>query len=224
MKVKFNTTKQQPKVEKPSYEEVVSKFKNGDIIGFQTQTQKYRLFTAQGGTICFYSKGSSRRGFMLLESHLEGFRKYNMLKELSDEDAAWKIIDKYRSYAEKASFNNSFIQSCLDLPKTREQWELDGSKSLYDYGVTTGVAKEGDVVTIAGLKKAFRIQPIIDAIKNKTNYDSGRQDFRGYDATVTIKFENGMLRGYLALEYRGTGNGHYYLLINDDCFIYYDKD
>lgn len=224
MKIVVKDIKPQVKAELPSYQEVSEKFKNGEIIGFQTEREKFRLFIAQGGILCYYRKGSSRRGYQLSEANIIGFRKWIVEKEVSSDEAAWKIIDKYRSYSEKASFTNSFIQKCLELPSTFQQWESDGKKSLYEYGVTTGVAKEGEVITIEGLKKVFRIEPIIQAIKNKTNYDSGRQDFRGYDATVTITVDNGMLRGYLALEYRGCGNGHYYLLINDDCFIYYDKD
>lgn len=224
MKIIIKDIKPQVKAELPSYQEVSEKFKNGEIVGFQTEREKFRLFIAQGGILCYYRKGSSRRGYSLSEANIIGFRKWIVEKEVSADDAAWKIIDKYRSYSEKASFTNPFIKKCLELPKSFEQWESDGKKSLYEYNVTTGVAKEGEVITIEGLKKAFRVEPIINAIKNKTNYNSGIHDFRGYDTSVSINVDGGELKGYLSLEYRGCGNGHYYLLVNDDCFIYYDKD
>ena len=65
---------------------------------------------------------------------------------------------------------------------------------------------------------------IKNAIATKTEYSMHRVDFRGYDASVSIEIGgDGAMRGFLSLEYRGTGNGHYYNLINDDCFIYTDK-
>ena len=223
--IKTPAVKPQKVVEKPTLEEVLEKFSNNEIVGFQTEREKFRLFKAQGGTLCFYRKGSSCRGYMLLDSHLEGFRKWIVEKEVSPDDAAWKIIAKYRSYAEKATFENRFIKDCLSLPKTIQEWELNGKKSLYDYGVTTGVAKEGDVITIDGLKRVFNVESIRQAIKNKTKYSSGRYDFRGYEASVSIEIkEDGTMWGYLSLEFKGCGNGHYYLLINDETFIYYDKD
>jgi len=206
-------------------QEVSDKFVNGEIIGFQTELEKFRLFKDQFGTLCYFRKGSSRRGYLLLEEHLKGFRKFILKTEISDEDTTWKLINKFRSYAEKASFSNPFIEDCLKLPKTKEQWQIEGNKSLYEYGVTTGTRGDGDVITINGLKKHFNIKAIKNAIATKTPYSMHYVDFRGYDASVSIEIgEDGVMRGFLSLEYRGTGNGHYYNLINDDCFIYVDKD
>ena len=41
---------------------------------------------------------------------------------------------------------------------------------------------------------------------------------------IEHKKREGMFFGYLSLEYKGCGNGYYYLLINDDNFIGYDVD
>lgn len=227
MSIKILATKIKPeaKVEIPTYQDVCEKFDNKEITGFQTEREKFRLFRAQGGMLCYFRKGSSRRGYILNETHLVGFRKWLTENQVSLDDQQWKIIDKYRSYAEKATFTNRFIVGCLNLPKTQAEWIAAGKKSLYDYGVTTGVQKEGEVITVDALKKAFRLDPIKHAIQTQTNYESSRNDFRGYDASVSFrKDENGDFKGYLSLEYRGTGNGHYYLLINNECFIYYDKD
>jgi hypothetical protein len=206
-------------------QEISDKFSNGEIIGFQTELEKFRLFKDQFGTLCYFRKGSSKRGYLLLEAHLKGFRKFIFKTEINDEDTSWKTINKFRSYAEKASFSNCFIEACLKLPKTKEQWQIEGNKSLYEYGVTTGTRNEGEVITINGLKKHFNINAIKNAIKTKTSYSMHRVDFRGYDTSVSIEIgDDGLMRGFLSLEYRNTGNGHYYNLINDDCFIYTDLD
>lgn len=209
----------------PTYTEVFEKLQKGEISGFETATDKFRLFIAEGDILCYFAKGSSRRGRPLYEHNINGFKKWIMPIGKNSDDDTWKLIDKYRKYASEASFSNSFIVDCLALPATREKWEADGKKSLYNYSVTTGVAKEGEVITIDGMSKVFNVDAIRQAIKNKTSYRSGCRDFRGYDASVSIEIkEDGSMWGYLSLEFRGCGNGHYYLLINDNCFIYYDKD
>jgi hypothetical protein len=226
IKTKKTKTKQpaQPVVA-PSYEEICEKFKNKEISGFETDTDKFRLFVAEGDILCYFAKGSSRRGRPLYEHNITGFKKFIYHISNNTDDNKWKIIDKYRRYATEASFSNDYIIDCLALPATREQWEADGKKSLYNYNVTTGVHKEGEVITIDGMSKVFNTEAIRQAIKNKTAYRSGTRDFRGYDASVSIEIKpDGTMCGYLSLEFRGTGNGHYYLLINDNCFIYYDLD
>lgn len=215
---------QQPVVE-PTYAEVLEKFQQNEIAGFETETEKFRLFMASGDILCCFAKGSSRRGHPLYEHNITGFKKWILPMGRNTDDGTWKLIDKYRKYATEASFSNDFIVDCLALPATREQWEADGKKSLYNYSVTTGVHKEGEVITIDGMSKVFNTEAIRQAIKNKTSYRSGTRDFRGYDASVSIEIKpDGTMWVYLSLEFRGTGNGHYYLLINDNCFIYYDKD
>ena len=209
----------------PTYTEVFDKFQKGEISGFETGIDKFRLFMAEGDILCYFSKGSSRRGRPLYEHNIIGFKKWITPIGKNSDDNTWKLIDKYRRYATEATFSNRYIVDCLALPVTREQWEADGKKCLYKYGVTTGVAKEGEVITIDGMSKVFNVESIRQAIKNKTSYSSGRCDFRGYDASVSIEIkEDGSMWGYLSLEFRGCGNGHYYILINDNSFIYYDKD
>ena len=227
IKTKKLPAKRQPKepVVEPTYAEVVEKFQKNEIAGFETETEKFRLFISQGDILCYFAKNSSRRGRPLYENNIKGFKKWILPMGRNTDDGTWKLIDKYRKYATEATFTNSFIVDCLALPATREQWEADGKKSLYKYSVTTGVHKEGEVITLDGMSKVFNVEAIRQAIQNKTSYSSGRRDFRGYDASVSIEIKpDGTMCGYLSLEFRGCGNGHYYLLINDNCFIYYDLD
>ena len=74
------------------------------------------------------------------------------------------------------------------------------------------------------LPSYFREQ-IKEAIKNQTEFISRTFDFNGYDGSVSFHIdENGDFKGFLNKEYRGCGNGYYYLLINDKYFIGYDVD
>ena len=61
-----------------------------------------------------------------------------------------------------------------------------------------------------------------------SNAIEDRQDFRycwtnGYDNTIEIH-NDGELLGWLSCEYRGCGNGHYYLLFDATHAIFYEDD
>ena len=64
-----------------------------------------------------------------------------------------------------------------------------------------------------------------DAFKTKEKYSSYRFDFCGYDGTLWCepREDGDMVAGFMK-EYRNTGNGYYYLLINDNTMIGYDID
>lgn len=60
------------------------------------------------------------------------------------------------------------------------------------------------------------------AIKDKKDYN--RRWTNGYDITIEITFANECPRGWLSCEYRGCGNGHYYLLFDATHAIFYEDD
>ena len=154
---------------------------------------------------------------------------YNKVKgELDDVKNNFKIISKYRKMAELATFSNSFIELCLALPKTLEEYVEQGKKTLYDYGITTGCGVDGKVISINRIEKQYRnvAQKIREAIADKKDVGTicSRYNFAGYEMSIEIHNDNGVFRGFLSLEYKNCGNGYYYLLINDDNFIGYDVD
>jgi len=60
------------------------------------------------------------------------------------------------------------------------------------------------------------------AITDKKNYS--RSWTNGYDNTLEITFNDDYPRGWYSEEYRGCGNGWYYLLFDATHAIFYDKD
>lgn len=212
-------------------EQIRAKFEAKEITGFETSKGKFRLFIAtnHNNILCYYAKGSSRRGYALMEYHLEGFKKFLEIKKGGETEdmQIYKGIFKYRKYAEKATFTNGFIETCLSIPKTFNDWLSDGKKSLYQLGVTSGNKIDGQVITIKSIRERYPY--IANAFQSAFNggfhYNSGRFDFRGYEATISAEIkDNGDVWGYLSLEYKGCGNGYYYTLINDECFIGVDVD
>jgi hypothetical protein len=60
------------------------------------------------------------------------------------------------------------------------------------------------------------------AIKDKKGYH--RRWTNGYDNTIEITFADECPRGWLSCEYRGCGNGHYYLMFDATHAIFYEDD
>ena len=75
-------------------------------------------------------------------------------------------------------------------------------------------------------------QCFCEAVRSRTPFHSGRFDFRGYDGSLWVEpcdkddgyHRVGDLAAGFSKEYRGCGNGYYYLLINEQTFIGCDID
>ena len=71
-----------------------------------------------------------------------------------------------------------------------------------------------------------------EAVRNRTPYHSVQFDFRGYDGSLWVEpcdkdddyHQTGDLNAGFSKEFRGCGNGYYYLLINERTFIGCDID
>ncbi len=214
-----------------TYQELEKAVESKQVISATTKDkEKYRLFIATNGLLCYFKKGSSRYGRHVDYNLFETFEKFQYKKVATEQDKDKKYfnsIKKFRTLASKATFKNNFIDSCLALPQTVEQWIAEGRKSLYEYGVGTGSRCEGLVITVDNIAKHFPSTGVQlkEAIKNRTEGNvMYRREFRGYDATIDLRVGNGQFEGFLSMEYKGCGNGHYYLLINDNTFIGYDTD
>ncbi len=206
--------------------ELQQSFNNKEIIGFKANGQKVRLFQSQDNTLCYYKKGSSRRGYRLSEHNLSNFEGVIRAKNVNP-DKEYTLIAKYRREAMKAQFTNSFIQDCRALPESKHQWIIEGRKSLYEYHITTGNKIDGVVISFDAIGKEYKhlMNEFKQNLANKIQYSSGRYRFRGQELTLSVSVdENGNPRGYCAIEFIGCGNGKYYLAINNEKFIGYDVD
>ena len=63
------------------------------------------------------------------------------------------------------------------------------------------------------------------AVRKCEDFHSFRFDFCGYGGSLWVNRKgDGKVTAGFSKEYRGYGNGYYYLLINDETFIGYDVD
>lgn len=137
-----------------------------------------------------------------------------------------KLIMKFQRLADKATFTNPFIRTIKNA---------DLSKSLIDNNISTGGKNEGEVISLEAIRKwcgEANYRAFKTAIQSKSDFKSGRFEFRGYDGSLSVSvykegetyLQPGEITAQFSKEYRGCGNGYYYLLINDNNFIGYDID
>lgn len=231
-----------------NYQELHQAVKNGSIIGaVGTNGKKDRFFISESGDLCRFKLRSSRRGYLVYDSDLARYEQFihpnpppTGEEKLRKE---YRIIEKYKRMADKASFTNPFIRDCLALPDfdtwrkdlvEPNSWEKDKSlrpKTLYELHITTGTSIDGKVISLNRIARKYprEIERLRESIRSKSAgaFITGRwAKFAGYDISIETELnaETGDFRGFLSLEYAGCGNGYYYLLINDENFIGYDVD
>lgn len=168
------------------------------------------LFCSTQGNYCINAKGRRNKGRFFEDWG-------NIEKVYGDTKKETNLVDKFKKKASKATFTNSWIEKIKSA---------DNSKDLYENGITSGCTRDGEVVSLKaiGKKHPFVEEEFRLALKERENYHSSRLDFRGYDMTLELQINGEEVFGWLSLEYRGCGNGHYYNLINDNEFIYVEKD
>jgi hypothetical protein len=200
-----------------------------DVISAKADNKTYRFFISGNGVLCYFKTGSRKRGFPVDEDLFSKFKNYvGKPSELDKKKIEFRIIEKFRKYAEKASFDNNFIRQCKELPKTLDEWSKDNYKSAYEYGITTGCKITGQIISLNSIAKQYpqAVERARECIKNKTiGTCLSTVPFRNYDTSMSFQLnDKNELVGFLSLEYKGCGNGYYYLLINDENFIGYDVD
>lgn len=201
---------------------------NPPFLHVRIDGKKRKLFINRNSNeIGIIAEGMKKRGYIFNSwSSIEKIYLPNITKKLTEKDLQKKLVLKYQKMAAKATFINPFIRKVINA---------DLNKSLYENNITTGVPIEGQVISLEAIRK-WCGQAIYDlfkeALQNKTNYDSSRFNFRGYDGSLWVSaykegdtyLKPGEVAAGLSKEYRGCVNGYYYLLINDDNFIGYDID
>lgn len=195
-------------------------------IATSTDRTKYRLFINDSNQLCYLKKGSTKYGYFLESSDLKSLTTVVVNLNLSEEEEKEQkriilanIIRKYKNEALKATFTNPFIRDVLNA---------DESLSLCKNKLSGGVKIEGKFISTKRMAYVLKHEgeAFLDALKNKTNFHSGRYKMDGYEASVELKLdpETGDFRGWLNREYANCLNGHYYLLLSDENFVGYDID
>lgn len=184
------------------------------------------LVRSKCGRIGIIAKGRKTKGYYFSDwDNVTKVYYPKPVKEPAPEEIERRHVLKCRKEAAKATFTNPFIRKCLGA---------DENKSAYDNGISGGSTNSGKIISLSTIAKQhpWEVEKFREALTNKVEYRTSRIPFRGYEMTLSLELTNEGdtynlpedIRGYLSLEYKDCLNGYYYLLINDENFIGYEKD
>ena len=193
-----------------------------------------RYAKSQGGTgVLEMMHGKKRYGRMLSSvvnpSRLVSIQFYDEPKEKSYADEL-KLAQKYIQANRHPNLWDNLAKEYEFSEEKLEQFKRDTSGlSHYDawskadsYGLPRIEQHKTITMQSAGMPE-YAQEQLKDAIENKRDY-SYHWDC-GYDCSVSTKMgTDGIYRGWFSQEYRGTGNGHYWLLISPTQAIFAEHD
>lgn len=194
-----------------------------------------RLFYYQGGDcLCKFKRGSRRLGlYFVLDdvvsielpvSKTENEIFLHTLKRLIkslEESGLWADILQW------AKWVDSLTDEEFDAYKTRVFNAPFGSETGTGFiGIDAfGRMFRKNAIKAVNYDKYWSFEEQVSlAIANKEDYHSPTWE-KGYDNSVSVqKGKDGIVRGWYSEEYRGCGNGHYYLLIDAKHAIFSEND
>ncbi len=195
---------------------------------------KHRFFISGSGNLCRYKPRSGIRGYIIGQTDFDSYKKFQFKTDKTEEQklkTEYNKIAKYKKLAEQATFSNDWIEDCKRLP-TFEEFRTYKKENeygiLFNLGITTGNKIDGKVISLNRIAKKYlgAIQILREAIATQKAVGTiiSNVPFAGYEMRISVEQRGDGIVGFLSLEYKGCGNGYYYLLINDENFIGYDVD
>jgi hypothetical protein len=207
---------------------------------FQNGTSKtLRLFYSREGNLCYFPKRHRTTGYVLIDEYFYFVKGYEVISDKKDQKFPIdKYIDELTRWS-KYVLKHHIPGIWEDLAKKAESVtvpKLVEYKMLY----ANEVNSEYDAWKKAG---EFGL-PMIERFKTITLKSAGcpeeylemirkdidtRKNFyyswvKGYDVSVEGRQDEDTFRMWLSLEYRHTGNGHYYLLLDYEHAIFAEDD
>lgn len=207
------------------------------------EKHEIRLFISTNNDICFAPKRRRNGGYMLSVSEMEKWDSLTKVNKGNKTD----LVKRMRKRAESgvAMLNESGLWT--DIKK-----ELLKFLDLSDDEIKTDFV-DGDIYETYRSKKydwlsCYQVFSSLKAKKCWKNPSFGKYDFSKdniidyfkrsisdkkpirftwrnvYDNTLEIINDNDIYRGFYSEEFRGCGNGHYYLLFDATHAIFYEDD
>ncbi len=146
------------------------------------------------------------------ERYIEEAYKYARYFEKYSHPNLWpRLREKIRNFKEKGD-----IESFLNDPDIKSRYDAWDKSRKYDNILTIETYKTTTLKTWGFTD--HDIQLLKEAIENRK--DVYVFSYKKYDATASIERD----KGFLSLEYRGLGNGHYYILIDEQHALFEEDD
>jgi len=212
---------------------------------------RLRLFKSRDGDVCFYRKGSKKFGYRLSslgnlidivpvtsrktteQKWITGWKKARarleksgLWKELIDEiDIALevgyeKMNEAYKKYWEIQDENEklSYIRAISEKLITKDSENKDCCKSslIWHYAKLPKIEK----MYFGKYRNDFILENIRKGLEQKKKTSESAE--AGYD--VSFEYNPEANKAWFSKEFRGCGNGHYYLVLDATHVIFYEDD
>lgn len=196
-----------------------------------------RVFISKLGAVCEYGKHCRRYGHEFAPSQLRRISKVEPVLNKSDfQTHAERYADKvrkWRNYILKNLHPNLWSELRRQAESVTDEMIVSfgrlGFKSHYDAWKSApdnGLPQIGDykTITLASCRIPSHLPALIaSAINYKKEFSHVWRDSYNYSVGATIG-ENGIYRACFSAEFKDCGNGHYYLLLNNNNAIFSEHD
>ncbi len=217
-----------PEGKEQSIKQISALIRSGfEVEGTDKQGNLLNFFMSECGTLCV----GKRRG-PAFNSMSEMVRRISVLplmtkeeRELQELKHSMEMTLKYKNRALRGSpLNLHYPTIC----RNANDWLTPSDNSL-----SCGSNKDGNVVT---LKRVLNLMPSIEreafktALAAGTKYRSNHFKFDSFSGYVEIfevatsNHDESYINVSLATEFKGAAHGHYYMLTNENEFMYVDSD
>jgi hypothetical protein len=208
----------------------------------------FRLFVSSGGTLAYFARGKSRRGYSMWDiadeivsiktrntkivkvdcPYIEDLKKFQKTITKNLHKNLWPTLQDGYSRLNISDFETFLTASGVNKQDSYECWKVMGE---YCRIHNLDIIKENryKVTTIASNKPNHFMSEYNACIANIAKHLENKEDFHyywegNYDVSVSGKLCGNEYKAWFTLEYRGKGNGHYYLLINENQAIFSEDD
>ena len=207
------------------------------------EKHEIRLFISTNNDICFAPKRRRNGGYMLSVSEMEKWDSLTKVNKGNKTDLVKRMRKRAESGIEMLNKSGLWVDIKKELMKFIDLSDDDIRRDFID----------GDVYETYRTKKydwlnSYQVFFSLKAKKCWKNPSFGKYDFSKdnvidyfkrsisdkkpirftwrnvYDNTLEILSDNGIYRGFYSEEFRGCGNGHYYLLFDATHAIFYEDD
>ena len=219
------------------------------------ETVTLRLFQSVNGMgLCYFKKGSHRRGYRLsnIVDEIESVKYSTKVREVKSViENKFDMLRKYKKAFTETMHPNLWDEYRISYTNLNiSELELEVSEmspapqTTYDFytllknkavaeGLTLITENNYKTTTIGSNKPLSHYRNGYQyqiCTENIAGHLANKEDFHyswtsRYDVSVSGKMcEDGIYRAWISLEYRRTGNGHYYLLINENTAVFDSDD
>ena len=217
-------------IENTSVKKFVIVYNNGEKV-------TKRLFFSKCGNVCEYLPKSRRYGHVISNcdcwasltpiAPTDDFIKVknfltNVVKYLS---ASGLWVNIKNDYEKILAQGDDYLKHVLELDFTEQRNYLYDTIQVHSFHVDSILytARKGIVcINYHKKDKDYRRSEIKQHITNCTHYKYKWE--KGYDNSVEIAKHNDIMCGWYSTEYRGCGNGHYYLALDERHAIFAETD